>query len=352
MTFKDYIKDKRILIKDRLTSYLKEKKSENLPQIFKEQQLLEELESFALRGKLVRGSLFLLSSELLGKKISQELVDIAVGIELMHSSLLVQDDVIDRDYQRRGEKTIFAKFEEQGKALSANDPYHYGVSSAFIVADMAFLFAIDLIANYKDQEISQLLKYYSHEIYLVVLSESADSLFGQTKREPEKDEIFDVYKYKTARYTFALPFEMAAIASNADIKIRSGLGKFGELIGIIYQLKDDELGIFGNEDEIGKPVGSDIRENKKTFIRFLLYQKADKEDKVMLDEIFGNTEYLAENTKTIQNLYIKYGIEELINREIDELLIASKKILDNLDISADFKILLASLLEFNLSRTS
>ena len=350
MTFKDYINAPRENIKERLSVFLENKKSEDLPQVFKEQKLIEELGSFTSRGKLVRGSLFLLSSEMLGKAKDQELVDIAVAIELMHSSLLVQDDVIDRDYMRRGEATIFAKFEDQGKKLNAFDPYHYGVSTSYVIADIAFLFAVELISNFSDPKLARLLKYYSHEIYLVALSESVDSLFGQTDKEPTKEEIFAVYKYKTARYTFSLPFEMASIVAGVNADVSKDLGSLGESMGIIYQLKDDELGLFGNEHETGKPVGGDIRENKKTYIRYLLYKKADTRDKIKLDDCFGNSKASYDEVEIVKGLYEKYKIGGLIDDEINIFVKSSNELLNSLDVSEEFKTLLRSLLEFNLTR--
>jgi len=350
MTFKTYSESKRTLIKDHLLQYLKSKKEEDLPPIFKEQRLIDSLEDFALRGKLIRGTLFLLASEMLGGKITKELMDIACGIELMHSSLLIQDDVIDRDRTRRGAKTIFAKYEKDGETIGAYDPYHYGVSTAIVLADVAFFFAVDLISNYNNPSLSRLLKYYSHEIYLVALAESADSIFGQTTKEPERDEIYAVYKHKTARYTFSLPFEMAAILLNVSEKTRTTLAQLGESAGIIFQLKDDEIGLFGEEEVIGKPVGSDVRENKKTLIRFLLYQKAVGQDREILDKYFGNPKSGKAEIDVVKKLYEKYSIDEVIKKEVEEIMRVVWNLFEKIDVKNEYKNVLKSLLEFNLQR--
>ncbi len=351
MTFKEYSIQSRERIKNHLVSFMDEKRNENLPAIFKEQRLIDSLESFALRGKLIRGTLFLLMCEAFGTKINRETLNIACAIEIMHSSLLIQDDVIDNDLTRRGAKTIFAHYSDEGERIGAFDAYHYGISTAIVAADVAFFFAIELISSFNSPSLSALLKYYAHEVYLVSLAESADSIFGQTSIEPAKEDIYAVYKYKTARYTFSLPFEMAAIVSGGKGGQQKELGSLGELAGIIFQLKDDEIGLFGDEALIGKPVGSDIRENKKTLIRALLYEHADESDRQVLDTCFGNTKGGNDQTEIVRNIYKKYKIGNYIDKEIQQLMDRVWEMYNRLEIDAEYKSLVKELLEFNLSRS-
>ncbi len=351
MDFFEYLDHSKELIKSEISLFIKKKQEEELPKVFKEQRLLESLESFVSRGKFVRGTLFLLMVEALGGNITAKHIRIACAIELMHSSLLVQDDVIDKDKMRRGARTVFSQYEEEGKNIGAFDPYHYGVSTAFIVADVAFFFAIELLSDYNSPSLSSLLKYYAHEVYLVAVAESVDSIFGQTDREPTKEEIYAVYKYKTARYTFSLPFEMAAIVSGSNSNTRKSLSNLGEMAGIIFQLKDDEIGLFGKEETIGKPVGSDIRENKKTMIRYHLYNASNGTDRKTLDSCFGNPSAEKSEIEKIKFLYQKYEIDKIINSEIESIM---DKVWENyraLNIRAEFKEILKGLLEFNLNRS-
>ena len=351
MDFKKNIEEKRLLIKDNLSLFMSEQRNEALPAIFKEQKLIESLEDFALRGKLIRGTLFILICESLGVTVDKSILNIACAIELMHSALLIQDDIIDRDRKRRGAMTVFARYEKEGNAIGAYESYHYGVSTAIVVADVAFFFAIELLSEYKNTNLPELLKYYSHEVYYVAVAESVDSIFGQTKREPGKDDIYAVYKYKTARYTFSLPFEMAAIVANADTKTRETLNRLGEQAGIIFQLKDDEIGLFGEEEIIGKPVGSDIRENKKTIIRSMLFQYADKEDQEILHECFGNSKAGESEIQKVKALYEKYQIKSRIENEVLTIMTGVWKDFESLQIREDSKSILKGLLEFNLSRS-
>lgn len=352
MDFKSYLENCREKIRLNLKEYIEFKKTEHLPLLFKEQGLLQSLEDFVSRGKLLRGSLFLFTLESLAHPVTKESLDIACAIELMHSALLIQDDIIDNDYTRRGEKTIFAKYEDDGKRIGAFDPYHYGVSTGIVVADVAFFFAIDLICNYESQNLGKLLKYYAHEVYLVSLAESADSLFGQTQRTVTDKEIYDVYKYKTARYTFSLPFEMGSIVASSTEETRATLNELGELVGIIFQLKDDEIGIFGSEELIGKPIGSDIRENKKTILRSYLYKLSSPKDREILDSCFGNPNAGNEETEKVKELYKKYEVKSLIDKEINIIMDKVWVFFEKLEFKKEYKSILKDFLNFNLNRTA
>lgn len=351
MNFSDYSENARRLIKDQLQHFLTEKKSEEIPQSFKKQKAIEALEEFVLRGKLIRGTLFLLMVEYFGKEISEKHIKAACAIELVHSALLIQDDIIDNDMTRRGEKSIHAQYKMTGEQIKASDPYHYGMSIAIVVSDVAFFLAFELLSSFNDTALSKLLSFYSHEIYLVALAEGIDSEFGQTDNEPSEEDIYSVYHYKTARYTFSMPFVMAGIVTDANSETVKLMDKIGELAGIIFQLKDDVIGIFGNADVIGKPVGSDIRENKKTLIRAFLYKMCDDDERKKLDMSFGSPNLTSTQLEEVVGFAKKYSIEGVINEKIKEIAEEQQELFSRLPNDGKYKEVLADMLVYNLKRT-
>ena len=351
MTFDNYAKEKRTLIEANLKNFLKYKKNNNLPKIFAEQNVISNLQDFILRGKLMRGTLFLFGCEMLGKKIDSKLLDIAVGIEIAHSSLLIHDDIIDNDVTRRGEKTIFAKYIDRGMKISAIDPIHYGKSIGIVAGDVGFFLGLELFSKSQSPLNSEILKYYANEILIVALAEGVDSELGQIKKEASRDEIYSVYRLKTARYTFSLPLVMAGIVCNAKTKTIGILDKLGENAGIIFQIKDDEIGLFGKAKQIGKPVGSDIRENKKTLIRAVLFDKATSKEKVRLGNYFGNAKVTSKQIKEVISLCKKYNVLDELQRETDLIMKRVWDLYELLDIKIEYKAMLKELLEFNLKRT-
>ena len=215
----------------------------------------------------------------------------------------------------------------------------------------AFFLAFELLSLFNKPELNNLIKFYSHEIYLVALAEGIDSEFGQTDNEPSENDIYAVYHYKTARYTFSMPFVMAGIVCNAPDEQVGILEKIGELAGIIFQLKDDIIGIFGNEKVIGKPVGSDIRENKKTLIRALLYKMCDENERKKLDVSFGNPNLTNTQLEEVVVLAKKYSIEEIINEKIQKIAEEQNELFEKLPNDGTYKEVLEDLFTFNLTRT-
>lgn len=351
MIFQEYASESRKLIENHLKQILQTQK-ELLPQSLQKQKIIESLEDFVFKGKLIRGTLYLLTIEMFGGPVTKKHLDIACAIELVHSSLLIQDDIIDNDYIRRGGKTIFAVYEEKGHEVEAIDAKHFGLSIALLVADVSFYLAMELISNYDSDVVGKMMKYFSQEITKVALAEGIDSEFGQTKVEATKDEIIDIYTYKTARYTFSLPLVLACLALKKDDKTLKEIDTLGEYVGTIFQIKDDLIGLMGDEKEIGKPVGSDVRENKKTLVRFLLFEKVDDDEKNTIKRLFGNEKFTREDLEYIKDLVSKYKIIDILDSDMKVIMDKAWIIFNNLNANNDKKEILKNLFLFNLNRTA
>ncbi len=351
MQFKNYLDSTK---KD-ISIYFKkiiEDKSKTEPAQLKDLKILSEIEEFALRGKLIRGTLFILTCRILGQKITDDHLKIAAAIELIHSGLLIHDDIIDNDRMRRGEKSVFAKYEERAADLDVIDASHYGKSMAIVVADAAYFYAFEIISQIKYDRTLELLNFLAKEIYLVCLAEGLDSQLGQSNLETRRESILEVYKYKTARYTFSMPFTMGCIYSNSNNEIKKTLDELGEKAGLIFQLKDDEIGFFGKEEEIGKPVGSDIRENKKTIFRDILFKKADANDRLVLEKYFGNADIDIDQIEIIRALAIKYEVKKEIKEMTDSSMKDIRALIKRIDVDNKYMDILRQLLDYNLDRKS
>ncbi len=226
--------------------------------------VIKRLKEFASNGKMLRGSLFLTAYELFGGK--EDVLDIAVALELTHSTLCIHDDVMDRDERRRNFKTIHKQYQE------GLDNEHYGYAMAINAGDIGFFLAFKYIPK-------ELKHIYTEELIKCAYGQMQDVHFSFSSRELNINQILEVYKYKTARYTFSLPLMLAAklTGKNPDI-----YGEIGENLGIIFQIIDDDIGLFGDQKQIGKDVGSDIKENKKTLHRYYLLK-----NKPELKKYFG-----------------------------------------------------------------
>jgi len=119
----------------------------------------------------------------------------------------------------------------------------------------------------------RLVTLLGQEIAKVGVAQMADVANGHSSRAATEEEILAVYRYKTGRYTFSLPLMLGAILAEADASIVETLSAWGELQGIVFQIRDDDLGVMGETDEIGKPAGSDISANKQTLHRLHLLDR-------------------------------------------------------------------------------
>ncbi len=334
-----------------LQSYLKtqQKKYSNVNGWSKDS--LTRLSTFATSGKLLRGSFILFIADALTKNKTKDhtkILPAAAAVELFHSSILIHDDIIDRDSLRRGRKTIHTQYSDN--APSSTDAAHYGTSQAICTADAGFFLAFELLSS--NPSTAKALSLFSQEITKTIFAEMEDVHFAMSPQFPTQQAIEKMYLYKTARYTFSLPFQVGAVIANANPKTRKQLEKLGETLGLLFQLKDDELGLFGNPQKTGKPVSSDLREGKKTLYMYLLLQKATVTERKTISTIFGNKRCSPQEITYIQRLIQYKGIDHLITKRMQELSNKAYTQINHLPLSQQHKQTLYTLNQYLLTRES
>lgn len=283
--------------------------------------LCKRLAEFSASGKTLRGGLVLLSYYLHGgtKKNLPDALDAAVAVELAQSAFLIHDDIMDRDTKRRGKSSFFYQYKETGDRFGFEDSYHFGESLGICAGDAAFFFAYGLLAGLKTPEAPRLTEIFSRELGYVALAQMQDVYAGNLEKSPDGESILKIYLYKTGRYTFSLPILLGAVLAGKTDAEAERAGKIGEKMGVLFQIKDDEIGLFGKEADIGKPVGSDIRENKKNLIRYHLYQLSDKKGRKELDGIFGSRNLTAFQIDTVRSRVINLGVMDVLKKQSEAM---------------------------------
>lgn len=312
----------------------------------------KKFSAFVGKGKTVRGSLILFSYEMFGGKIDKDSLTVASAMEILHSALLVHDDIMDRDILRRGVKTVHAQYIDMGRKKRMSEAERFGESLGICAADIGFFWVFELLSSLKikaDRK-QKLIDLFAKESVLTGLGQMQDVYLGFTNNYVTEKEILGIYLYKTAHYTFSLPLVAGAMLAGENPKTLSRLSQLGEYLGTIFQIKDDELGIFGNEKEIGKAIGRDIKENKKTLYWLYLLQKADKGQKKKLANIFGNQNLTKSDIKYVRNLIKILGVNELINKKLNDLIDKTTKLIKSLPVSKIYKSYLLTFLDYNLVR--
>jgi len=337
----DILKPKyRKKIKAFLVSFLKQKEKE-----YKKREVMQKLSAFSVSGKLVRGSLVCFIYELFMKEISEEVVKAAAAVELIHGAFLIHDDIMDQDVLRRGEKTISAQYEELGKKLSFPNPSHFGESIGICIGDIAYFLGFSLLSEIQQREV---FTFCSHEFTNVALAQIDDVYNGESPTNVEEDAILSTYIHKTGRYTFSVPFAIGTILAKEKNEIREALETLGELFGLLFQLKDDELGLFGREEKIGKSIGSDIKENKKTLFRKYLFDNALLSEKQTLQNLFGNEKISKDDIAFVVKLMEKYHIKGKVHALQEKLFLQAKHLIERSDLPQ--KEAFFTLLTYNMQR--
>lgn len=352
MNLHDYIQKKRALLIEHINNIFEDKKKLVPTGLQTYTDTLNHLQTIVPNGKLLRGIQILLSYEMFSSTPTTEIMNAAAALEIMQASVLIQDDFMDNDYTRRGARSVFAQYADIGKEKHATNPLLYGQSMAVCVGDIGYFLAFEFLNKSstdtnKNQRINDL---FSREWQLLGAGQMMDVDISSYDYDPTEEDIMTIYTYKTARYSFSLPLMIGAILSDADENIIQKLDSFGQTLGIIFQIKDDELGLYGDEQTIGKPVGSDIRENKKTLYRSLLMKKSTEEEKVTIKKIFGNKNITDKEIQLVKSIIHSHGIDDDIQKRVETMSKEADSIVDSIQTDEKYKSLLKEFIELNLKR--
>lgn len=349
----DFLKKQKFLIQHYLLEFLSEKKRElSLVNPWGEDWILR-LSDFVTRGKMIRGGLVIFSYQMFTEREDKEPLLVACALELFHSSFLIHDDIMDNDELRRGNPTIFAQYKDLGEKRKIKNADFFGKNMGICAGDSGFFLAFEILNNLKIYPFikQKIIDLCAREFENTGLAQMQDVYLGGISEEIEEEKILSVYLYKTARYTFSLPLAIGATLAEQPKATIDKLMKLGEYLGQIFQIKDDELGIFGDEETIGKPIGSDIREGKKTLFYYYLLNKASGIDRGKLKKIWGNPAISSKDVAFIQSEIAELGVDKEIAKKVRELEFETKRVISALEVKKKYKELLLDILRFILIRS-
>ena len=238
-------------------------------------------------GKRIRPALVYFGFLISKGKDSASILEASLSIELVHSFLLIHDDVIDRDEKRHNSNTVNKSYQLLGRRLllDKEESQHFGNSMAIVVGDMAYSMANEILfdSDFPPETILVALKKIQDIVYRTIPGEMLDILLDAKGRATE-EEIMKMYDGKTARYTFEGPLHLGACLAGrgADKNLLKNFSDYAIPLGQAFQLQDDILGVFGDEKKMGKSVGSDVVEGKQTLLTVkAMEQGTDKQKKII-----------------------------------------------------------------------
>ena len=259
-------------------------------------EVIDTLEDFIKGGKKVRGALTVLGYQSVGGIDLDRIYPISMAIELMHSSLLIHDDFIDKDLFRRGKPTVHSIYSKKYSP-------HHGASISLIIGDVGIFLSNKLFAEsgFNNKVITKALSIYEKLLVNTGYGEIMDIAFD-FKEDITWEDIMKVRIYKTAHYTFALPLSVGAILGGANESILDAVMEYSEPVGIAFQIRDDILGIFGDSNLTGKSNNSDILEGKMTLLYSKALENGSGVQKKFLRKWYGNKNISQEEIKKIKKI--------------------------------------------------
>ncbi|MCF6175761.1 MAG: polyprenyl synthetase family protein [Victivallaceae bacterium] len=310
-------------------------------------------------GKRLRPALLIWCCGLLDGDL-QHALPAAAAVEIYHNWTLVHDDIIDNDDIRRGAPTAhrkLANFAEKHYALTTAHATKFGTDFAILAGDIQQAWAADILLRLPEHGVSyKLANALSRRLHQVVncelISGEALDIEFSYRDKVELTEIEAMIKLKTGVLLQFCAEAGAAIALDCDDFSNpqiNDLGKFAINAGYAFQLRDDWLGIFGQPDEFGKPLCSDLAERKPTILLTTALKMLPATERKQLENCLGLPEYTTATIKLVRRLIKQSGAETAVCQQCTTLATAACNMLlkfpDN-----KYRTLLLELTEYLTSR--
>lgn len=266
------------------------------------------------------------------------------SLELIQACALIHDDIIDSSDTRRGHPTVHRVAEARHVDRKwMGHSGHFGHSVAILVGDLALVWADDLFhgSGISAAGIQRALPAWRGMRTEVIGGQLLDITLEASGSE-DVELAHNVNRFKTAAYTIERPLHIGAALGGADEELISALRAFGTDIGVAFQLRDDQLGVFGDPAVTGKPAGDDLREGKRTVLLSTALKLADAPTAQLIRQGVGNVtdpQEIAELTAAIRAT----GAHDAIEEQISALTAAGLEHLSRATIDSDTYALLERL---------
>jgi octaprenyl-diphosphate synthase len=289
--------------------------------------LLEHARKF--RGKMIRPALLLSSASICGSQPEEIHIHLSSVIEILHHATLIHDDVLDEADIRRRVSTL---------------NHTWGNEASVLFGDYLFARAYSLCAKIHHREANQIFSQTVEEICLGELTQTA----AKFQFDLSEERYFEMIRLKTA-VLFSTACRLGSMNTNAQAEIVENLSRFGEDFGIAFQIIDDALDLTGEEEELGKSLGTDLLKGKTTLPLIHLFRKISKQEKESLITLLQSKEEIKTKRTEIVSHLMEHDIHSEILSRAEDFISKAKRHLTPLPDSQG-KTHLLSLANFALAR--
>ena len=271
----------------------------------------------SLGGKRIRPILMMLSYNLY-KDDPERILGAACAIETYHNYTLLHDDLMDNAPIRRGHQTVHAKWDANTAILSGD--------SMLVTAYQQML----------ETHNFQALELFTETAREIGEGQQYDMDF-ETRMDVTEEEYIEMIRLKTS-VLLACAMKIGAILAGATDEDANNLYRFGEQIGLAFQLQDDYLDVYGDTEVFGKAIGGDITSNKKTYMLINAINRANDKQREELGYWLSATDFDAkEKIDAVTRLYDEIGIDRLAQQKIEYYFEQSRKYLDAVNVPEEQK---------------
>lgn len=274
----------------------------------------------SMGGKRIRPTLMLLAYNLY-KENPEAILMNACALETYHNYTLLHDDLMDNADMRRGHLTVHKKW---------ND------NTAILSGDSMLVLAFQRMMQCDEKHLKDILDLFTVTALEIGEGQQYDMEF-ETRNDVKEDEYIEMIRLKTS-VLLACALKIGAILADASAEDADNLYKFGEQIGLAFQLQDDYLDVYGDSKVFGKEIGGDITSNKKTYMLINAFNKANAAQREELTRWVSARDFdRNEKVDAVTRLYNEIGIDQLAQDKIAYYFAQSKKYLDAVNVPEEKK---------------
>lgn len=261
-------------------------------------------------GKRIRPILTMLSCEVVGGR-AEDAVHAGAAIEILHNFTLVHDDIMDNATSRRGRKSVHVKWDQ---------------NVAILAGDALLALAYRHLLKTRSVRIQEITSVFTEGVLEVCEGQAYDKEFEDRKRVTGDDYLHMIGK-KTGAMVAASTVIGGLIGGATDSE-RTALQRYGELVGLAFQIQDDVLDIVGDEKKFGKVIGGDVQEGKKTFLLLEALKRSRGKDRDALLSMIKNKGVPRSRVKAIRQIYERTGALESARKHVSDNLTEAKSVLE------------------------
>ncbi len=274
----------------------------------------------SIGGKRIRPTLMLLSYNLF-KDNPETILSSACALETYHNYTLLHDDLMDNAPLRRGHQTVHEKWNPNVAILSG---------------DSMLVLAYQRMLQCPVDKLKPVMDLFTETALEIGEGQQYDMEF-ETRTDVTEDEYIEMIRLKTS-VLLACAMKMGAILADAPAADADNLYKFGEQVGLAFQLQDDYLDVYGDSKVFGKAIGGDIMSNKKTYMLINAFNLAnDSQRKELMHWVTLDNPEPKEKIDAVTRLYNEIGIDKLAEQKINHYFEQSRKYLASVNVPEERK---------------